>query len=123
MQSRINKALELHHMGYNCAQAVAITYADIMGLDELTIFRMLEPFSQNAQKEDFLTRLTLKLGDALATDLTLTQMLQMMQSLGNVQMEQTIVTIPVTAAETEAGCEFTVDEQSLSRIVERLFFE
>lgn len=44
MQSRINRALELHHMGYNCAQAVAITYADIMGLDELTIFRMLEPF-------------------------------------------------------------------------------
>lgn len=100
-----------------------VSNSEHMERQQQYMLRMLEPFSQNAQKEDFLTRLTLKLGDALATDLTLTQMLQMMQSLGNFHMEQTVVTIPGTAAETGAGYEFTVDEQSLSQIVERLFFE
>lgn len=42
MESRIEKAKALHGLGYNCAQAVACTYADVMGLDEETIFRMME---------------------------------------------------------------------------------
>ena len=42
MESRIEKAIALHGLGYNCAQSVACTYADVMGLDETTVFRMME---------------------------------------------------------------------------------
>ena len=44
MESRIEKALDLHRQGYNCAQAVACTYADLMGVDVDTVFRMVEAF-------------------------------------------------------------------------------
>lgn len=33
MESRIERADELHRKGYNCAQAVACTYADLVGVD------------------------------------------------------------------------------------------
>ena len=42
MESRIEKAIALPGLGYNCAQSVACTYADVMGLDETTVFRMME---------------------------------------------------------------------------------
>ena len=42
MESRVEKALALHERGYNCAQSVACAYADVMGVDEVTIFRMME---------------------------------------------------------------------------------
>ncbi len=44
MESRINEAIERHNKGYNCAQAVACTYCDLLGYDEDTVFRMLEGF-------------------------------------------------------------------------------
>lgn len=42
MESRINRADELHRKGYNCAQAVACAYCDLAGLDETTMFRVTE---------------------------------------------------------------------------------
>lgn len=42
MKSRIEQTLEKHNKGYNCAQAVACTYADLVGLDEKTIFMLTE---------------------------------------------------------------------------------
>ncbi|MGN0369829.1 MAG: C-GCAxxG-C-C family protein [Butyrivibrio sp.] len=42
IQSRANKADMLHCKGYNCAQAVACAFADVMNLDEKIIFKMLE---------------------------------------------------------------------------------
>ncbi|MCC8139190.1 MAG: C-GCAxxG-C-C family protein [Lachnospiraceae bacterium] len=44
MESRINKTIERHDKGYNCAQAVACTYCDLLGYDEDTVFRMTEGF-------------------------------------------------------------------------------
>ncbi len=44
MESRIDQALERHHMGYNCAQSVACTYCDLFGFDEETAFKMTEGF-------------------------------------------------------------------------------
>ena len=41
---RVAKALENHHNGYNCAQAVACAYADLFGVDEETAFKMMEGF-------------------------------------------------------------------------------
>ena len=34
MSSRVEKALENHGKGYNCCQAVACAYADLVGVDE-----------------------------------------------------------------------------------------
>ena len=42
MESRAEKATELHERGFNCAQAVACAYADVVGVDERTIFRACE---------------------------------------------------------------------------------
>lgn len=42
MNSRIDEATKRHQNGYNCAQAVACTYSDLVGIDEETMFRMTE---------------------------------------------------------------------------------
>lgn len=44
MNSRISETIERHNKGYNCAQAVACTYCDLLGYDEDTAFRMTEAF-------------------------------------------------------------------------------
>lgn len=42
MESRVQKATERHQKGYNCAQAVACTYCDLVGMDEETMFKVTE---------------------------------------------------------------------------------
>ena len=44
MSERTDKALERHHKGYNCAQAVACTFAEQLGLDESVVYKMTEGF-------------------------------------------------------------------------------
>lgn len=44
MESRIEKTLELRAKGYNCCQAVACTYCDLVGIDEDIMFRVAEGF-------------------------------------------------------------------------------
>lgn len=44
MESRIEKTLELRAKGYNCCQAVACTYCDLVGMDEDAMFRVAEGF-------------------------------------------------------------------------------
>ncbi|MDO4300202.1 MAG: C-GCAxxG-C-C family protein [Clostridia bacterium] len=42
MKTRIDETIKKHDKGYNCAQAVACTYSDLVGLDEETIFKLTE---------------------------------------------------------------------------------
>lgn len=42
MKSRIEETIKRHDKGYNCAQAVACTYCDLVGMDEATMFKMTE---------------------------------------------------------------------------------
>ena len=42
MESRVEKAALRHQKGYNCAQAVACTYCDLVGVDEETMFKAVE---------------------------------------------------------------------------------
>lgn len=42
MQTRIEKCTEKHQAGFNCAQAVACTYADLVGVEEETMFKITE---------------------------------------------------------------------------------
>lgn len=44
MSDRVNKAAELHKKGYNCAQAVACAYCDMVNAEEKEVFRMMEAF-------------------------------------------------------------------------------
>lgn len=42
--TRKERARDLHRRGYNCAQAVACTFADAVGLAEDELFRIMEGF-------------------------------------------------------------------------------
>ena len=44
MESRIRQTIELHKKGYNCAQSIACTYCDLVGIDEKTALRATEGF-------------------------------------------------------------------------------
>jgi C_GCAxxG_C_C family probable redox protein len=44
MDKRVEKALLNHDKGYNCAQAVACAYSDLVDVDEKVLFRMTEGF-------------------------------------------------------------------------------
>lgn len=44
METRVTKTLENHKKGYNCCQAVACAYCDLVGMDEQTMFRAAEAF-------------------------------------------------------------------------------
>lgn len=44
METRIAHADELHKKGFNCAQAVACTYCDLVGVSEVEAFRAMEGF-------------------------------------------------------------------------------
>lgn len=44
MTERVEKALENHKKGYNCAQAVVCAYCDLFDVDEKTAFKMSEAF-------------------------------------------------------------------------------
>ncbi len=42
METRVESAVEKKNKGYNCAQAVACNYCDLVGIDEETMFRLTE---------------------------------------------------------------------------------
>lgn len=44
METRVAKTLENHKKGYNCCQAVACAYCDLVGMDEETMFKAGEAF-------------------------------------------------------------------------------
>ncbi|MGI6008164.1 MAG: C-GCAxxG-C-C family protein [Ruminococcus sp.] len=44
METRVEKTIEKRSKGYNCAQAVACTYCDLLGIDEKIMFKITEGF-------------------------------------------------------------------------------
>ena len=42
MSKKVEQAMAFHDKGYNCAQAVACTYCDLVGMDEETMFKATE---------------------------------------------------------------------------------
>ena len=40
--TRIDETIKKHDKGYNCAQAIACTYCDLVGMDEETMFKVAE---------------------------------------------------------------------------------
>lgn len=82
---------------------------------------MYGPFMASTQNEDFLTKLSLKLGERMGTGLTLSQLLQMFETMSVYAMEEEILTVPGTAYEKEGEIRFIPEEAELNRIVETLF--
>lgn len=83
---------------------------------------MFAPFMEKASQENFLTQLTLQLGDALSTDLTLSQMVQMLETLGVYELDETILTLQGNAEKADGEFRFYVSEESLEQTVNSLFF-
>jgi C_GCAxxG_C_C family probable redox protein len=44
MESRVNETIRRHDKGFNCAQSVACTYCDLVGMSEEDAFRAMEGF-------------------------------------------------------------------------------
>lgn len=42
MKTRVDETITRHDKGYNCAQAVACTYCDLVGVEEEVMFKMTE---------------------------------------------------------------------------------
>ena len=42
MNTRVDETIKRHDIGYNCAQAVACTYCDLVGVEEELMFRLTE---------------------------------------------------------------------------------
>lgn len=84
---------------------------------------MYAPFLECAQQEDFLTKLTLQLGERFSTDLTLSQMVQMMQILETCPLEETVLTVPGTAECVDGQPRFHPDAEYLAQTIDPLFFQ
>lgn len=78
------------------------------------------PFTEKMQQEDFLTKLTMALGDRLSTDLALSQMVQLMAVMEACELEDTIVTLSGTLTEDGDSCR--ADAGTVDKIVEELFY-
>ena len=83
---------------------------------------LYSPFLKNAGQENFLTKLTLQLGERFTTDLTLSQMMQMLQSLETYPLDETIVTLRGTAETSDGQFRFHADTDWLEQLTEQLFF-
>ena len=83
---------------------------------------LYSPFLENAGQESFLTKLTLQLGERFTTDLTLSQMMQMLQSLETYPLDETIVTLRGTAETSDGQFRFHADTDWLEQLTEQLFF-
>ncbi len=84
--------------------------------------KLFTPFMDKAQDEDFLMRLTLQLGEGFSTDLTLSQMVTLLQALGDYELEEEISVLPGSAAMVNGSPQFRVEEQGLTQLLDGLFF-
>lgn len=98
-----------------------ITNESHMERQQQYIAGMFVPFMESAKSDDFLTKLTLRLGDGFGTDLTLSQMMQMMELLGTYQLEENIMTLKGDADRVDGEYQFHMDADSLNQTLEILF--
>lgn len=81
---------------------------------------MYQPFMISAQDADFLTSFTLQLGERMATDMTLSQLLPLFESVASYEMEETVLTISGEAERINAEYRFHMDPDSLDKTLDIL---
>lgn len=94
---------------------------DHMLRQRLYMGAMYEPFMNCAQNEDFLTKLSIQLGERMATGLTLSELIQMFETMATYTMEEEIVTIPGTVSQVNGQTQFAMDQNVLDQLVQNLF--
>ena len=94
-----------------------------MSQQRLYMEGLYEPFMRSAQNEDFLTSLSLRLGERMATGLPLSQLIQMFERMAVYSMDEEILTLPGSATVESGQISFFPDEAALDRTVEALFLE
>lgn len=87
------------------------------------MMEMLPTLFERAKDEDFLTKLTVKLGEGMATDLTLSQMVQVLDLMSSYELDKTVVTIPGEGTQEDGAYHFTPDADALNGILDELFCE
>lgn len=98
-----------------------ITNENHMARQRLYMEGLYQPFMEKAQNEDFLTRLSLQLGERMGTGLTLSQLIAMFESMSVLAMAEEILSIPGDAGTVDGKIYFHPDEAALERIVNTLF--
>lgn len=83
---------------------------------------LFTPFMASAQDDDFLMQLTMQLGEGFTTDLTLSQMVTLLQDLGGYQLEEAILTLPGETALVDGVPQFQPDSQGMEQILNALFY-
>lgn len=84
---------------------------------------LYEPFLQKAQNDDFLSDLLLQLGDNMATDLTLSQLILMFETFEKYSMEKDVVTLPGNLESTGDSVRFSVDTDAVEMLLDQLIYE
>lgn len=84
MSTKVEKALELHGKGYNCAQAVACSFCEEFGVDQETMFKISEGFGFGMGMMDMCGAVT-----------GMMMVIGMDNSIGNLEMENLLKQIPI----------------------------
>jgi hypothetical protein len=79
-------------------------------------------FMAAAQVEDFLSKLSLQLGERMITDLTLSQLILMFETLEAYKMEEEIVTFTGVSQITDGVFCFYPDDESVRSRIEKLIY-
>ena len=78
--------------------------------------------SADVQDENFLSKLSLQLGERMITDLTLSQLILMFETLEVYEMEEEIVTFTGTSQITDGMFCFYPDHGSVKSQMEKLIY-
>lgn len=99
-----------------------VSNTEHMGRQQQYMMKSYTPFTQHVQEENFLTKLTVQLGDRLSTDLTLSQMVQMMELMGACTLDETIHLIPGSAELVSQQFQFRANADDVTKILDQLVF-
>ena len=80
---------------------------------------LYSPFLQKAQDDEFLSDLLLQLGDHMATDLTLSQLILMFETFEKYSMTQEVVVLPGKLESVG----FLADADGIQKILDQLIYE
>lgn len=94
-----------------------------MDRQSLYIRGLYTPFLKNTQDDNFLAKLTMQLGERLSTDLTLSQMVQMMDTLQAYKLDETVVRLEGSTEKVDGEFRFRADSDSLKQVLDAYFYQ
>ena len=83
---------------------------------------LLPDLFHKAQDDDFLTKLTLQIGEGMATDLTLSQMAMMLEQLDAYDLDETVLTLTGRGEMQDGQRRFYVEADAVTKMADGLFY-